>query len=87
ALFETDSYNARLYAYENDVLYAFSIPAYFSKGVRYYAVAKYKIKRGVDLWLRYARWYYTDRSTTGSALDEIAAPHKSEIKVQLRLRF
>jgi len=87
ALFETDSYNARLYAYESDVLYAFSIPAYFSKGVRYYAVAKYKIKRGIDLWVRYARWYFADRSTVGSALDEISAPHRSEIKVQLRLRF
>ncbi|MEI9944457.1 MAG: helix-hairpin-helix domain-containing protein [Chitinophagaceae bacterium] len=27
--FETDSYNSRLYAYENDVLYSYSIPVFF----------------------------------------------------------
>ncbi|MBI3883654.1 MAG: helix-hairpin-helix domain-containing protein, partial [Sphingobacteriales bacterium] len=30
--FETDGYNSRLYAYENDVLYSFSIPVFYDKG-------------------------------------------------------
>ncbi|MEO6453726.1 MAG: hypothetical protein ABIN97_06645, partial [Ginsengibacter sp.] len=34
--FETDGYNSRLYAYENDVLYSFSIPVFYDKGYRYY---------------------------------------------------
>jgi hypothetical protein len=34
--FETDSYNSRIYAYENDVLYSYSIPAFYDKGFRYY---------------------------------------------------
>ena len=87
ALFYTDSYNARIYAYESDVLYAFSIPAYFSRGSRFYVTMKYKVKRGVDLWLRYARWHYDDRQVISSGLEQINAPHRSEIKVQLRLRF
>lgn len=87
ALFETDSYNARVYAYENTVLYAFSIPAYFSTGARYYAMMKYKIKKGVDLWVRYARWSYTDRQTVGSGLEEINGSNRSELMMQLRLRF
>lgn len=87
ALFYTDSYNARIYAYENDVLYAFSIPAYFSRGSRFYLTAKYKVARGVDLWLRYARWYYDDRQVISSGLEQINAPHRSEVKVQLRVRF
>ncbi len=29
--FETDSYNSRVYAYENDVLYSFSIPVFMIK--------------------------------------------------------
>ena len=28
-LFDTDDYDARIYAYENDVLYSFSVPAYY----------------------------------------------------------
>lgn len=87
ALFQTDSFNARIYAYENDVLYFFSIPAYFSTGSRFYVVSKYHVARGVDLWVRYSRWNYDDRQTVGSGFDEILGSTKSEVRVQLRLRF
>ncbi|NOG57205.1 MAG: hypothetical protein HND54_05675 [Bacteroidetes bacterium] len=87
AIFETDSYNSRIYAYENDVLYAFSIPAFSGRGSRFYAVAKYHIRRGVDLWLRYSQTYYADRFVIGSGKDQINGNLKSEIKAQLRLKF
>ncbi len=87
ALFDTDSYNARLYAYENDVLYFFSIPAYFNRGSRFYAISKIRIKKGVELWLRYAQWLYTDRDVINSGLNEINGNTKSEFRAQLRLRF
>ncbi|MBE9512403.1 MAG: helix-hairpin-helix domain-containing protein, partial [Bacteroidetes bacterium] len=41
AIFDTDSYNTRIYTYENDVLYSFSVPALFSKGTRSYLLVKY----------------------------------------------
>ena len=87
ALFQTDSYNARLYAYENDVLYFFSIPAYAGRGSRFYAITKIRIKKGVDLWLRYSRWLYLDRNTVNTGLDEIQGNTRSEFRAQLRLRF
>tara|TARA_B100001109_G_C18864311_1_gene476021 strand:- start:816 stop:2903 length:2088 start_codon:yes stop_codon:yes gene_type:complete len=87
AIFETDSYNSRIYAYESDVLYAFSIPAYNGRGTRFYVTTKYHIRRGVDLWLRYAQTYYTDRTSIGSGKDEIQGNTRSEIKAQLRLKF
>ena len=46
------------YAYENDVLYAFSIPAYYNRGTRTYLSAKYRVMRGIDVWLRYGLTYY-----------------------------
>ena len=87
ALFDTDSYNSRIYAYENDVLYAFSIPAYSGRGTRFYLSTKYHISRGVDLWVRYAQTYYNDREEISSGKDLIEGRVKSEIKVQLRLKF
>ena len=36
ALFSTGGYNSRIYTYENDVLYAFSVPSYFDNGQRVY---------------------------------------------------
>ena len=87
ALFDTDSYNERLYAYESDVLYAFSIPSYYYKGSRFYLMGKYSFGRRLDLWVRYALTQYANKQKIGSGLDEIDGNQKSEIKVQLRLRF
>ncbi len=87
ALFDTESYDERIYAFENDVLYAYSIPAYYYRGSRAYVLVKYSLGRNVDLWLRYAQTYYNNRQTIGSGLDEIQGRLKSEIKAQVRIKF
>jgi hypothetical protein len=86
-LFDTDDYDTRIYAYENDVLYSYSIPSYYYQGERFYLTSKYRIKRGIDLWLRYARTVYDNQTTISSGLDEIDANHKSEVKAELRIQF
>lgn len=87
AWFSTSNYDSRIYAYENDVLYAFSIPGYYGNGVRSYVNFKYVPLKGLEFWLRIARLHYFDRNTIGSGLDEINSPHKTEIKIQARLKF
>ncbi len=87
ALFDTDSYDSRLYAFENDVLYFFSIPSYSDRGTRSYINVRYTFRKGIDLWLRYARWHYNNRETIGSGLDEITGNIKSEVRLQLRFQF
>ena len=86
-IFETDSYNARIYAYENDVLYAFSIPAYYNKGTRTYLTVRYKVRRGIDVWLRYGVTYYDNLNIISSGLEEIKGNTKSEVKAQVRFKF
>ncbi len=87
AVFETDTYNARLYAYENDVLYAFSIPAYYDRGFRTYLLTQYSVGETVDLWIRYALTKLPGRESIGSGLNEISGDARSQIKAQVRLRF
>lgn len=87
ALFDIESFNARIYAFENDVLYFFNIPAYANRGSRVYAMTKIRLKRGVDLWLRYSRWMYIDRNTIGTGLETIEGNTRSEFRAQIRLRF
>jgi hypothetical protein len=82
--FETDSYNSRLYAYENDVLYSYSIPVFFDKGYRYYLNLNYDLGKKTSIWLRWAQTIYIDKNTIGSGLDEIARNRKTEIKLQVR---
>ena len=87
ALFETDSYDARVYAYENDVLYFFSIPAYYRTGTRTYLTARYRVKRGVDLWLRWAQWHINNIDEIGSGNELIQGNTKTDIRLQLRIKF
>ncbi|GAB3944763.1 helix-hairpin-helix domain-containing protein [Spirosoma harenae] len=87
ALFGTDDYDSRQYVYERDVLYAFSFPAYFNHGVRHYVLAQYSLNRHLDVWIRWARTDLTNQITVGSDLDQINAPHKTEVKMQVRWRF
>ncbi|HQI71091.1 MAG TPA: hypothetical protein PLT47_10100, partial [Bacteroidales bacterium] len=87
ALFDTKSYDTRMYAYENDVLYAYSIPNFYGKGIRYYLMLKYKLGRHIDIWLRFAQTFYNDRNVIGSGWDEINGNKKSEIKAQVRFKF
>lgn len=87
ALFDTDSYNSRMYAYENDVLYSYSIPSYYYRGSRFYGIVRYQYKKLFDVWIKYGCWLYNNRTVLGSGLNEIQGNGKSEIKIQLRFKF
>jgi hypothetical protein len=87
ALFSTDSWDSRIYAYENDVLYAFSIPAYYGRGQRVYLMARYKMNRRFTFWFRVARATWFDRNTIGSGADQVNGDHKTEIKAQVMIKL
>ncbi|MFT5596764.1 MAG: hypothetical protein ACI8QH_001563, partial [Flammeovirgaceae bacterium] len=87
ALFDTDNFDSRIYAFENDVLYFFSIPAYGGRGTRAYILIKYDLGRNTDIWLRVAQTYFTDRQVVGSGLEEIDGNTRTEMKFQIRHLF
>jgi len=87
AIFSTDGWDSRIYAYENDVLYAFSVPAYYDRGQRIYLMLKLDAFKNLDLWLRVGRTIFRDKTTIGSGADEINSNHKTEIKIQAKIRL
>ncbi|HLP14442.1 MAG TPA: hypothetical protein VK177_21105 [Flavobacteriales bacterium] len=87
AIFDTDDYNARVYAYESDVLYYYYIPSYYYKGSRIYGNIRFQYKKWLDVWLKVAQWLYDNRTTVGSGNDEIQGNKKTEVRVQVRISF
>jgi len=86
-LFDIDSWDARIYAYEKDVLYAFSIPPYSDRGRRFYIVARYNVNKQVTAWVRFARTSFDNRDDIGSGNELIVGKTRSEVKAQLRIKF
>ena len=87
AWFNTESYNSRIYAYENDLLYMFSIPAYFGRGFRTYLNLKYKISENIEVWFKLANTTLNNAESIGSGYSEISGNKKTEVKFQLRLKI
>ena len=71
--FNTGSWDSRIYMYESDVLYGFSVPALYGKGFRSYINMRYAPFQSLDLWVRFA-------CTAGGSFS-------CESKVQVRFRF
>ena len=82
ALFDAIDYNTRIYAYESDVLYSFSVPALYGKGMRVYLLGKVKLFNALTLYARIGRTIYSDREEIGSGLTLIEGNHKTDLKVE-----
>jgi len=87
ALFGTPGYNSRIYAFENNVLYAYSFPLYHNYGIRTYLNLRYRFGRRMDVWLRFATFVYRGAEEVGSGLDTIEGNQRSDVRVQLRRQF
>ncbi|MCB9035751.1 MAG: helix-hairpin-helix domain-containing protein [Lewinellaceae bacterium] len=87
ALFDTDGFQARYYSFENNLLYAFSIPAYYNRGTRFYLNLRYRGIRNLTLEARVAQTYWRNQDSIGSGLDEVAGPRRTELGAQVKYRF
>jgi hypothetical protein len=84
ALFDTDDFDSRIYAFENHVLWTFSIPAFSGQGQRYYLLGEYDLSRKLRLYFRFARTSFTDREKISSGLQEIQGSRQTETTLLLR---
>lgn len=91
--FDTDGYDSRVYAYENDVLFAYSTPGFFEKGLRWYIIIKTDVSKWkmlkhpfkTEIWVKYALTHYFELDKIGTELDEIQGKNRSELKFQVIL--
>lgn len=85
--FETGGYNSRIYVYETDVLYGYSIPAFSGTGFRQYFNLSYDVSKRLTAWLRWAQTAYKNQSFIGSGLEQIRGNKRTEVKMQVRYLF
>jgi hypothetical protein len=85
--FRTDSYDAGIAEYENDLPGVLSVPILSGKGAKWYALVKYSVFETLDLSLKYSDLIRDDVKRIGSGLDELPTNHDNRIGVQLDFRI
>ncbi len=87
AYFNATEWNNRIYSYEKNILYVFSMPSYSGEGIRYYMTLKWSICNIMDLYTKISSTQYFDKNTISSGLEEISGRKKTEINFLLKLKF
>ncbi len=78
-IFKTDDWDSRLYTYENDLLYSFSVPTMSDEGTRSYFMVKWEIGEIAELRFKYG---LTSTVSAGNTHSD-----KDEVKLQFRIWF
>ncbi len=88
AIFDIEDTDARIYSYENDILYEFLIPAFGKgRGTRYYINMRYDLNRMFTAEFRFARTYFLDAAGISSGNELIIGDTRTELKAQIRIKF
>jgi hypothetical protein len=87
AYFNTEDFDSRIYAFESDLLYSFSIPFFWNEGFRFYINSKWKINYKLTAEFRIARSQFLDIDEIGSGNNLISGNSRTDIKAQLRYKF
>jgi hypothetical protein len=84
ALFDTDTFDNRLYAYEQNAVGTFAIPAFSGRGSRQYVLAQYRIHLRLTAYFRIAQTIYSDREVISSGMQAISGPKQTDTVLLLR---
>jgi tetratricopeptide (TPR) repeat protein len=87
AYFHTDNYATRIYASERNLLYAFSFPSFYGRGVRLSFFGRCALSRSLLFIARVGHTRYFDREVIGSGLQQINSKRKTDVDLQLRCTF
>ena len=85
--FHTNDYSSRLYVYERGLLYSFSFPAFYGKGLRYSLFARADFNRHLMLIMKCGSTKYFDRDHISSGLQQINASSMTDLELQIRWKF
>lgn len=85
--FDTQSFDTRLYQFEQDLPGVLTNKLLFGRGIRWYIFGKVRLSKSFMISAKYASTRYEDRESIGSGLDEILSSVRHDVSLQLDVRF
>ncbi|MBR6321166.1 MAG: helix-hairpin-helix domain-containing protein [Prevotella sp.] len=87
SLFDTDSYDTRLYAYVRQLAHDFYFPTYWGQGVHLTLQGNIDIGKNLQLGAHLDYTNYFDRPVIGTGQQQIDQSHQTNLSLQARWRF
>lgn len=87
AIFDTDNYATRIYAFESNAQNVFSIPAHYDKGFKTYILLKTQITKYLDLWFRYGSSFYQNEIVYNYGNNTMNSKTKSDFTFQVSFKI
>jgi len=91
--YETDGFDSRLFAFENDLLFSYVFPSFYNKGFRCYINGRIDFKQvlhlqtsfNITMWTKIAQTIVPNANSIGSGLDLTCGKTRTDIKFQFFL--
>jgi len=87
AFFDTDSYDSRIYVYEDDIPGVLSNVPLYGKGRRWYFVMNYKAFQNLSVYGKYSETYYDGAASIGTGNDLISGSINNRMNLGVELSF
>ncbi len=87
AYFHTDDYDSRMYLYERGMLYNFSFPVVYGRGIRYSLLLRAQLSEKFMIHARVAVINYFDRSVIGSGYQQVNSSSLPSLELQIRWKL
>ncbi|GAB4127383.1 MAG: helix-hairpin-helix domain-containing protein [Ignavibacteriales bacterium] len=85
--FRTDSYESRIYSFENDLQGIMTNPAFYDDGYKWYILLKYSVFRNIIISLKYSELVKPGADFIASGLSEISGNSERKFSLQMDLNF
>jgi len=86
-IFQTDSFESRLYEFENDLRGTFANPALYGRGIRSYLLARARLAQSLEVSAKYSRTVRDGVKVLSSGASEIQGNVENHLSFQFDWRF
>jgi hypothetical protein len=85
--FDTDSYDSRIYAYENDLPGVLAIKPLYDQGIRWFLLLRWQPIRSCTISLKYSTTYHDGVTEWGTGSDRVEGDTIRHLGIQADFRF
>ena len=85
--FNSDSYDARLYSYERNILSTFYMPSFYGEGLRAALSVRWNIKKNLSFSVKASQTRYFNRDVISSGTEQINGNSRTDVFTYLVLKF